>query len=471
MLENLKPERVFYYFEELTKIPRESGNEKKVSDYLYNLGKSLGYETLQDEENNIIIRKPAYKGYENHEPIVLQGHMDMVCEKEEGVCHDFLKDPIETFIDGDFLKAKGTTLGADDGIGVAMALAILEDKNAKHPSVEVLITTDEERTMRGARHVKKDFVKGRRLINIDTEDEGILFAGCAGGQSIVGELKIKTVPNNMKHTFELSINNLIGGHSGVEIDKDRQNALKVALEALDLIKDKFDIKIVKFEGGTKHNAIPREAKIIFVSNEEKISVCFSKLKEKYPLEKDMTIDIKEIENVKEVLCDNCCKNLINIVRTMPHGVYSMIKEYPTIVECSDNFAIIKFKDDVIKFEVSLRSSNMKTFEEYTKKIIDVYNSNLATYNIEDFYKPWEYVKESKLRDIAVNTYKELTNKDMKVTVIHAALETAIFTDTFPDMEMIAIGPDLKEVHTPNERLSISSTFRTYEFIKKLIEKL
>lgn len=471
MLENLKPERVFYYFEKLTKIPRESGNEKQVSDYLYNLGKSFGYEAFQDEANNVVIRKPAYKGYEDHAPIVLQGHMDMVCEKRDDVVHDFTKDPIELVIDGDLIKANGTTLGADDGIGVAIGLAILEDKNAKHPAVELLITTDEERTMAGARAVKFDFIRGRKLINIDTEDEGILFAGCAGGQGIVGNLKVKYVPNEMKNTFELSLNNLIGGHSGVEIDKDRQNALKLILKALDMVKKVSKIKLVKIEGGTKHNAIARDAKVTFCSNEEDYNIDFSKFKEKYPLEKNMNIEIKKIDNSKNVLCDGCAEKIENTIRDIPHGVYCMIKDKPTIVECSDNFAIVRFDKDMVKFEVSLRSSNMKTFNEYTKKITDVYEKNSIPYSINDFYKPWEYAKKSDLRDLAVKTYKEITNKDMKVTVIHAAVETAIFVDTFSDMEMIAVGPDLKEVHTPNERLSISSTFRTYEFIKKLIEKL
>lgn len=471
MLENLSPKRVFYYFEELTKIPRESGNEKEVSEYLYNLGKSFGYETFRDEENNVVIRKPAYKGYENHDPIVLQAHMDMVCEKDENIEHDFLKDPIKLVVDGDLIKACGTTLGADDGIGVAIGLSILEDKNLKHPSLELLVTTDEERTMKGARFVKKDFIKGKKLINIDTEDEGILFSGCAGGQSIIGKLNVKYVPNEMKNTFELSVNNLIGGHSGVEIDKDRQNALKIIFEVFDIVKEISDVKLIKFEGGTKHNAIPRDAKVIFSSNEDEYNVDFSMLKEKYPLEKDMVIEIKKIENEKKVLCDGCSKKIENIVKNIPHGVYSMIEEYPNIVECSNNFAKVRFSLDTVKFEISLRSSNMKTFDEYTTKITNVLIENSASFEIEDFYKPWEYVKDSKLRDLAVKTYKDVTNKDMQVKVIHAALETAIFVETFPNMEMIAIGPDLKEVHTPNERLSISSTMRTYEFVKKLIERL
>ena len=305
MLENLKPERVFYYFEELTKIPRESGNEKAVSDYLYSVGKSLGLETIQDESNNIVIRKPAYKGYENHEPIVIQGHMDMVAEKADGVEHNFLVDPIPVIVDGDWVKTKGTTLGADDGIAVAMGLAILEDKEAKHPALELLVTTDEERTMAGARAVKRELLNGRKLLNIDAEEEGVLLSGCSGGHNIVGTLKVKYEKSDMKNTFVLSINNMLGGHSGMEIHQQRGNSLKFALRALDMIKEIADYRLVSIEGGTKHNAIPRDAKVIFTSNADEFNIDFSRLISEYPLDKDMRVSIEKVENVKEVLCKGC----------------------------------------------------------------------------------------------------------------------------------------------------------------------
>lgn len=471
MLENLKPERVFHYFEELTKIPRESGNEKAVSDYLYSVGKSLGLETIQDESNNIVIRKPAYKGYENHEPIVIQGHMDMVAEKADGVEHDFLVDPIPVIVDGDWVKTEGTTLGADDGIAVAMGLAILEDKEAKHPALELLVTTDEERTMAGARAVKRELLNGRKLLNIDAEEEGILLSGCSGGHNIIGTLKVKYEKNDMKNTFVLSINNMLGGHSGMEIHQQRGNSLKFALRALDMIKEIADYRLVSIEGGTKHNAIPRDAKAIFTSNADEFNIDFSRLISEYPLDKDMRVSIEKIENVKEVLCKGCQEKIENVVRNIPHGVYSMMEEYPSIVECSDNFAIIKFDGNFVKFTVSLRSSNPKTFEEYTDMVKKVYEENGVRYTLEDYYKPWEFAKVSKLRDIALEVYKKLTGKEMKVEVVHAALEPAVFVDTFPDMEMISIGPTMKDVHSPAERLNILSTQRTFEFVKELLKSL
>lgn len=471
MLENLKPERVFHYFEELTKIPRESGNEQAVSDYLYSVGKSFGYETIQDESNNIVIRKPAHKDYVDHEPVVIQGHMDMVAEKADGVCHDFLKDPIPVIVDGEWVKTKGTTLGADDGIAVAMGLAILEDKDAKHPALELLVTTDEERTMAGARAVKKELLNGRKLLNIDAEEEGILLSGCSGGHNVMGTLKVKFEENDKKNTFVLSVNNMLGGHSGMEIHQQRGNSLKFTLRALDMVREIADYRLVSLEGGTKHNAIPRDAKVVFTSGAEEFNIDFSKLISEYPLDKDMRVSIEKIENEKEVLCKGCQEKLENVIRNIPHGVYSMMEEYPSIVECSDNFAMIKFDGDIIRFTLSLRSSNPKTFEEYTNIVKKVYEENSVEYTLEDYYKPWEFAKVSKLRDTALEVYKNLTGKEMKVEVVHAALEPAVFVDTFPDMEMISIGPTMKDVHSPVERLNIPSTQRTFEFVKTLLENL
>lgn len=471
MLENLKPERVFYYFEELTKIPRESGNEKAVSDYLYNLGKSFGYETIQDDNYNVVIRKPSHKDYVDHPTVVLQGHMDMVAEKADGVEHDFLVDAIPLVIDGDWLKTKGTTLGADDGIAVAMGLAILEDKDAKHPELELLITTDEERTMAGARAVKREMLKGRKLLNIDAEEEGVLLSGCSGGHNVMGTLKVSYEKNNAKNTFELSVNNMLGGHSGMEIHQQRGNSLKFALQALDLVKKVSEYNLVSIEGGTKHNAIPRDAKVIFTSNEEEYNIDFSELIAKYPLDKDMRVTIQKIESVDKVLCKCSQEKIENVIRNVPHGVYSMMKEYPNIVECSDNFAMIKFDDDIVRFTLSLRSSNPITFEEYTDKVKKVYEENKVEYTLEDYYKPWEFAKKSDLRDLAIKTFKELTGNDMTVEVVHAALEPAVFVETFPDMEMISIGPTMKDVHSPTERLNIPSTERTYTFVRKLLENL
>ncbi|MGF3066564.1 beta-Ala-His dipeptidase [Facklamia sp. P12950] len=471
MLENLQPNRVFHYFEELTKIPRESGNEQAVSDYLYHLGKELGYETIQDEANNIIIRKPAHPDYMDHEPIIIQGHMDMVAEKAEGIKHDFAKDPIPLAVEGDWVKTKGTTLGADDGIAVAMGLAIIEDKEAKHPALELLVTTDEETTMSGARAVKKENIRGKKLINIDAEEEGILLAGCSGGHNLIGKQKLKYQARQLKNTFELTINNMLGGHSGMEIHQKRGNSIKFALQAMNLIKEVSDYELVSIVGGSKHNAIPRDARVVFASDEEDYSIDFTNLIAKYPLDKDMQVTIKKIDNIDEVLSAQSQENIEQFTSEVPHGVYSMMEEYPDIVECSNNLAIFDIQDRQLKVTISLRSSNPESFDKHTENVTKIYQKNGFDVIEADYYQAWEFAKESSLRETALEAFKETFNKEMKVEVVHAALEPAVFTDTFPEMEMIAVGPTMKDVHSPNERLSISSTERTFKFINKLLEKL
>lgn len=471
MLENLKPERVFYYFEELTKIPRESGNEKGVSDFLYKTGKELGLETIQEPSNNIIIRKPASKGYEDHEPVVIQGHMDMVAEKADGVEHDFLKDPIPLLVEDDFVKTRGTTLGADDGIAIAIGLAILEDKDAKHPSLELLVTTNEETTMVGARALKRESIKGRKLLNIDAEEEGVLLSGCSGGHNLIGRQKLNYTENTKKNSFELSINNMLGGHSGMEIHQKRGNSIKFAIEVLKEIGQISDYSLISIEGGTKHNAIPRDAKVLFASNEDGYNIDFRGLIAKYPLDSEMRVSINKIENAKEVLTEESKGNIENFIEEVPHGVYSMMEEYSDIVECSNNLAIFKIEEKELKVTISLRSSNPISFDAHTEKVKNIYKKNGFEVVAEDYYKPWAFAKESKLRDLARETYQDMFGCQMKVEVVHAALEPAVFIDTFPDMEMISIGPNMKDVHSPKERLSIKSTERTYQFVKKILERL
>lgn len=471
MLENLKPERVFHYFEELTKIPRESGNEKAVSDYLVSVGKSMGYETLQDEIYNVVIKKPAHPDYVSHDTVVLQGHIDMVAEKAVGVEHNFLTDAIPLVVEDGWVKTKGTTLGADNGIAVAMALAILEDKNAKHPALEALFTTNEETTMAGARAVKFEWLKGRKLLNIDTEEEGVLIGGCSGGHNIIATGELSYEDNTMKNTFELHVSNMLGGHSGMEIHQQRGNSLKFALEAMKKVSNVSEYRLIFVEGGTKHNAIPRDCKVIFASNEENYNLCFADLIEKYPLDKAMEVTITKVENSAKVLTSELQNRIENVISNVPHGVYSMMEKYPSIVECSDNFAMIRFIDGKIVFTTSLRSSNSVTFDEYTEKVVKVFEDNKFGVELKDYYKPWEFAEKSSLRDLTVDVYKKITGKDMKVEVVHAALEPAVFIETFPDMEMVSIGPTMKDVHSPVERLNIESTERSFEFVKKILEHL
>lgn len=308
-LKTLKPERVFYYFEEIVKIPRCSGQEKEISDYLKSVGDDLGLETIQDDLNNIIIRKPATSGYENSQGIVIQGHMDMVCEKEENINHDFSKDPIDIAVEGDFIKAKGTTLGADNGIALAMGLAILEDNSLEHPSLELLATTSEETEMDGALGLKANLLKGTRLLNVDSEEEGVLTVGSAGGELIEASIKISEEELSGYEGVNISVKGLSGGHSGMEIDKERANALKIGLGILKNLKDELDIRLIEIKGGSKDNAIPRQIEIDLAIKKEdlenlevEIEGVEKELKDKFRYE-EAKIIVEKLNSVDKALSE------------------------------------------------------------------------------------------------------------------------------------------------------------------------
>lgn len=475
-LENLKPERVFYYFEELSKIPRASGNEKQVSDFLVNFGKSLGYKTYQDEHYNVIITRPASEGYENHPGIILQGHMDMVCEKEKGNNHDFTKDPIDLVIDGNNLRANGTTLGGDNGIAIAMSMAILEDKNIKCGQIEMLATTSEETDLGGAMALAPGLLTGKLLINIDSEDEGVVTVGSAGGVNMDVTIPVTKQKINGKFIYDIEISGLQGGHSGVEINQKRENANKILGKFLNTLATKNTYEIANIEGGSKDNAIPREAKTIIVSNEDiskNITQILDAVKEKYKAtEPNIHTDVK-MEKDKEILVISSAnqKAYLETITNLPTGVNTWMKEYPEIVESSDNLAIIRTKDTSIVIVMSLRSSEPKVLVELQDKIKDVLSKNNLTYELLAGYPEWRYKEKSLLRDKALDIYKKMYHKDMVVEVIHAGLECGAILHNYPNLDCISVGPNLKDVHTPQEHLEIDSTERVYDYVVALIESL
>lgn len=476
ILEGLAPERVFYYFKEITRIPRCSGEEEKISNYLKSVGENLGFETIQDQQKNIIIRKPATLGYENSKGIIIQGHMDMVCEKEENIEHDFAKDPIELIVEDDFIKARGTTLGADNGIAIAMGLAILEDNLLKHPSLELLFTTSEETEMDGALGLKEDILKGSRLLNIDSEEEGILIVGSAGGELIEASLDVSAKKVSGYEKIDILVKGLIGGHSGMEIDKQRGNALKISSYILKELKEEFDIRLVNISGGTKDNAIPRQAEIVLGIKEEdleklelKIKQIESNLKNELK-EKNLKILIKKSTGIESTLSEKDLENIIYLLDKLPTGVNTWLKDKKDTVESSSNLAIVKSDKNKIKIYVSTRSSNAKILNEMREKITrDI--EKVGKTNISGNYPEWEYNPESKLRDKALELYKEMFKKEMEVSVIHAGLESGAFKKKYKDLDIISFGPNIYDVHTPEEKLSISSTKRTYNYLVKLLEKL
>lgn len=478
-LENIEPKRVFYYFEKLSQIPRGSGNEKGVSDYLKSVGEELGLETIQDEFLNIIIKKPASPGYENSEGVIIQGHMDMVCEKEDNIPHDFTKDPIDLIIEGDYIKANGTTLGADNGIAVAMGLSVLEDKSLEHPYIELVVTTSEETEMNGALGLSKDLLKGKRLLNIDSEEEGILTTGSAGGELIEVNLPLEYEKISNCTEVEIEVRGLMGGHSGMEIHKNRGNSNKILNSILKKLKDSMVIRLISIEGGTKDNAIPRQskAKIAVFSNElplfeEKMEEIKSNILDKYRFsEPEIEIVVTKRSLASQALKKNVLDELVTLLDGILTGVFSWIPGNEDIVESSSNLAIVKTEDENITIQTSTRSSSKEKLLELRERILDAVRGTSAKYSIGNQYPEWEYNPKSKLRDTALELYKEMFGKEMESTVIHAGLECGVFAEKYPGLDIISFGPNIYDVHTPMEKLSISSTERTYRYLVELLKRL
>lgn len=473
---DVKPERVFYHFEEISKIPRESYHEKAISDYLVEFGKKLNLETYQDKYYNVVLRRKATPGYENAPGIVIQGHMDMVCEKESDSNHDFKKDPIDLIVDGNRLRANKTTLGGDNGIAIAMGMAILEDESIKCGTIELLATTSEEIDLNGALSLEPNVLKGKMLINIDSEDEGVITVGSAGGVEIDILLPIEKETLTDVNLYTLSLEKLQGGHSGVEINQKRGNANKILAEVLHNLKTLTDYSLVEVFGGSKDNAIPRSGKVILASSKDIkdiISKVADEVKAKYvAFEPEMSFTL-EATTAREVsvLSKKTLDSYIKTIEEIPTGVNTWMKEYPEIVESSDNLAIVKTLDENINIIVSLRSSDPEVLNELKDKIASILKENNASFEFSAGYPEWKFRAESKLREKALEVYKKLYNKDMKVEVIHAGLECGAISQNYPDIDFISVGPNLRDVHTPSEYLEIDSTERVYNYVVELINSL
>ena len=475
-LVGIKPERVFYHFEEISKIPRESYNEKAISDYLVEFGKKLNLETYQDKYYNVILRRKASEGYEDAPGIIIQGHMDMVCEKENDSNHDFKKDPIDLVVDGNRLKANKTTLGGDNGIAIAMGMAILEDESIKCGTIELLATTSEEIDLNGALSLEPNILKGKMLINIDSEDEGVITVGSAGGVEIDILLPIERETLSDVNLYTLSLEKLQGGHSGVEINQKRGNSNKILVEVLQNLKALTDYSLVEVFGGSKDNAIPRSGKVVLASSKDIkdiISKVADEVKAKYISFEPEMIFALETTTSKEisVLSNKSLDSYIKTIEELPTGVNTWMKEYPEIVESSDNLAIVKTLDENINIIISLRSSDPEVLKELREKISNILKENNALFEFSAGYPEWKFRAESKLRDKALEVYKKLYNKDMKVEVIHAGLECGAISQNYPDIDFISVGPNLRDVHTPSEYLEIDSTERVYNYVVELINSL
>lgn len=468
---NVEGFKVLEYFKELNKIPRCSGNEREISNYLKSFGEKLGLEVVQDELLNIVIRKPATAGYENSPGVILQGHMDMVCEKATDSDHDFTKEPIKVIEKDGYLVADKTTLGADDGIAIAMGMAILEDSELKHPEIELFVTTSEETDMSGALGLSSDLLTGKMLINIDSEEEGVLTVGSAGGVTILAEHEIKW-EEAKSSGVKLSFDGLKGGHSGMEIDKNRGNILKIMAYFLKELAAKTEFNIASFTAGTLDNAIPRSGEVLLSIKEtqfieEIINLTINSFTD---VDGDLSISVENVDSILKFWSTDTGNDVINMILNMPTGVNTFVKG-TDLVESSNNLASIKEKDGLIYLENSVRSSNDSIKNELAEKCAKVFKDNNFNYVLDMEYPGWEYSESSVLRDLAEETYREMYKDEFETIVVHAGLECGAIAAKYPNMDMISIGPNITGAHTPKESMEIESAKRVYDFILELISKI
>lgn len=476
---NLTPQNVWKHFYSLTQIPRPSGHMEKITKFLVDFGKGLGLETFVDEIGNVIIRKPATPGMENRKGVILQAHMDMVPQKNNDTIHDFTKDPIQTYIDGDWVKAKGTTLGADNGLGVAAIMAILEDKNLKHGPLEALITKDEETGMYGAFGLKPGTMKGEILLNLDSEDEGELYIGCAGGIDISATMEYKEQePVDGFVARKLTLKGLRGGHSGLEINQGRGNANKLLARIIHDLLIEFDSQLASFEGGNMRNAIPREAHAVLVFNpedmdglEDYIKEYEAQLNDEYAsIESDITLKMEDMVVPASVVPTEIQDNLINALMACQNGVMRMIPTVPDTVETSSNLAIVTIVGGKAAIHILARSScdTMKDF------LADSLSACFAMagmkVELSGAYSGWQPNVDSPILHAMKLSYKQQFGVEPAVKVIHAGLECGIIGANCPGLDMISFGPTLRSPHSPDERALISTVPKFYDFLVATLEQ-
>lgn len=476
--EELYPQRVFYYFEQIAAIPHGSRNTKAISDYLVNFAKEHNLVWYQDENNNVVIVKEASAGYEAAEPIIIQGHMDMVCEKEKGVDIDFEKDGLKLYIDGDFLKAEGTTLGGDDGIAVAYALALLDSQEIAHPKLEVVITVDEEIGMLGADAIDLSMLTGHTMLNIDSDVEGSFLTGCAGGMAVNVTLPIKRVMQSGEKVA-LTITGLEGGHSGSEIDKEHGNANILMGRLLRALFEETPFGIISLAGGLKDNAIPRECVTELLVPQENVNLVkeiADKLdielkKEFMTADPSVCIEFEDLGKKEESILDfGSVSRVIFYLRSVPNGVQHMSQVMHGLVETSLNLGIMELKEDALHTVTSIRSSVGTRKADLLDRVTAIVELLGGEAEVEGDYPAWEYKQDSSLRPQIAKVYKQLYGKDPVFETIHAGLECGLLSEKIKNLDCVSFGPDNFDIHTPKERLSISSTGRVWDFIVEFLRQ-
>lgn len=472
ILDNLEPRNVFRYFEEICAIPHGSYHTDKIADYVVNFAKEHCLEYSRDAHNNVIIRKSASPDYKGDSTVIIQGHLDMVCAKDEETNINFENQGITLDCDGEYVFAKGTTLGGDDGIAVAMALAVLDSNSITHPNLECVFTTDEEVGMLGANAMDMSTLKGKYMLNIDSEDEGQFTVSCAGGETLVVEMKKENSKKSYSHSIEIGINGLTGGHSGVEINKGRANAVILMGRLFSAVSEKTDIQLISINGGQEDNAIPIECYATVNTNDvavvsKAVDECKKAIESEYSkVEQSLNIYTKEIE-----VTDGFESNLIPFLSSVTNGVRTMSKDIPGLVQTSSNLGIIRTEDDKIVMTFSLRSSVEKeksALHNEIEALAKMYNAKVGSFGA---YPAWEYKKNSKLQELCREIYREQYGAEPKIVAIHAGLECGIFCSKIKDLDCISFGPNLLDIHTTKEKMEIASVVRVYHFLLNLLMQL
>jgi dipeptidase D len=481
MIINHEPKKVFEYFEKISSIPHGSNEEKALSDYIKNFATERNLEVYQDDLFNLVIKKGGTKGYENSPAVIIQGHIDMVCEKNEGTEHDFSTEPIKIVVEGDLIKASSTTLGADNGIAVAMAMELLDSKTIPHPPLEIVLTVQEETGMFGVIGLDVSMLKAKTFINADSGKEGYFYGSCSGGRRSKISMPVQKADVSKDYTLhKIELIGLEGGHSGVEINEQRGNSNVLMGRVLNSITKKYDVYFGELNGGLKENAIPREATTVIAvkpSELEAVKNEIKKLEETFKKEHrvsdpNLQVSVKSYDKEATMFSKEFGAKVLTCIALSPNNVSAISLDIKNLVETSSNLGVVKVVDGVISFEVSIRSSLPSKKVYLTEKLELLAQALGAEIEITGDYPGWAFNNNSNIRDVFVKSYKELFNKEPEITAIHAGLECGLFAEKLgEDIDMISFGPDMSYIHTPDEEVSISSSARTWDLLVSVLEKL
>lgn len=479
VLDQIQPKEVFRFFEEMCQIPHGTFDTKRISDYCVEFAKERNLDYMQDSVNNVIIRKPGTEGYENSEPVIIQGHLDMVCEKRPDSSHDFSKDPLELIVEDGYVKTKDTTLGGDDGIAVAMAMAVLDSTDMPHPPIEAVFTVDEEVGMGGANEIDLASLKGRKLLNIDSDEEGILTTGCAGGYRFATTIPVTRTKKNGT-LVEIKVHGLLGGHSGAEIHKQRGNANKMMGRLLNRISLEMPVSLVSICGGAKDNVITMDCTAeIIVDEADSVKVCEMTEEMKSVWEHEfmgdeptLMVDVSVTEKAEaDVLDDDSTSRIISYITICPNGVQGFARKLEGLVETSLNLGIIETENTYIKSSSLVRSSVESHKQRLKEELAQCAKLVGAETEVINEYPAWQYDPDSELRKVMESTYTEMFGKEPVVSAVHAGLECGLFLGKRPDLDCVSFGPNLIDIHSFNEKIDIASTERMWNYLKAVLAKL